>query len=99
MSSFTRAFPLIDMAIRSDGDGRTVEAYAAVWDTPTKVSDIQGRYIEQMARTAFDQSIAERGDRPWPVLFNHGLTVHGTPSDTDSAAPNRRRPPQQEAGR
>lgn len=80
----TRSFPLLDISIRSGGDGRTVEAYAAVWDTPTKIHDQEGRYLEQIARTAFDETITVRGDKPWPVLFNHGLTVHGTPSDLDS---------------
>lgn len=84
MSNFTRSFPLLDLAIRSEGDGRTVEAYAAIWDTPTRVKDGQGKYLEQISRTAFDQTLAERGDKPFPVLFNHGLTVHGTPSDLDS---------------
>ena len=84
MNGFTRSFPLLDLAIRSGGDGRTVEAYAAVFDTPVHVVDAHGEYREQITRTAFNKTIADRGTKPWPVLFNHGLTVHGTPSAMDS---------------
>lgn len=83
-AEFTRSFPLLDISVRSGGDGRTVEAYAAVWDTPTPISDHEGRYEEQIARTAFDRTLAHRGDKPWPVIFNHGMTLHGTPSPLDS---------------
>jgi HK97 family phage prohead protease len=82
MSDYTwRAYSLLDIHIRSGGDGRTVEAYAAVWDSPTQISDAHGDYLEQISPTAFNRTIANRGDRPWPVLFNHGLTLHGTPSE------------------
>ncbi len=80
-NNVTRSFPLLDIAIRSGGDGRTVEAYAAVWDTPVEVSDGQGRYIEQISRTAFNKTIADRGSMPYPVLFNHGMTLFGTPAE------------------
>lgn len=79
MSDFTRSFPLLDISIRSGGDGRTVEAYAAVWDSPTDIADGQGRYREQIARTAFNAAIARRSS--YPVMFNHGMTMYGTPSD------------------
>lgn len=84
MSEFTRSFELLDICVRSGGDGRTVEAYAAVWDSPTPIADRDGRYEEQIARTAFDRTLAHRGDKPWPVIFNHGMTIHGTPSPMDS---------------
>lgn len=82
MTDFTRSFPLLDIAVRSGGDGRTVEAYAAVWDTPTEISDQQGRYREQIARTAFNEA---RARSSYPVMFNHGMTMYGTPSDRWSA--------------
>lgn len=81
---FTRTFPLLDISVRNGGDGRTVEAYAAVWDTPTSIADHEGRYEEQISRTAFDRTLAHRGDKPWPVIFNHGMTLHGTPSPLDT---------------
>ncbi len=84
MSDFVRSYALLDISIRSGGDGRTVEAYAAVWDTPVRVVDLDGEYLEQIDRAAFNRTIEHRGDRPWPVLFNHGMTLHGTPSEVDT---------------
>ncbi|TDE40505.1 hypothetical protein E1295_31900 [Nonomuraea mesophila] len=83
MTYFTRAFPLDDISIRSDGDGRTVVAYAAVFDTPTEIRDRDGHYLEEISRTAFDKSLGERGNR-FGVLYNHGATLHGTPSERAS---------------
>lgn len=82
-SLFVRSFPLEDISIRSGGDGRTVEAYAAVWDTPAAVRDHQGTYMEQITRTAFNKTIAERGLN-FGVFYNHGRTLAGTPSDRGS---------------
>lgn len=83
MSDFTRAFALEDIHIRSGGDGRTVEAYAAVFDLPTPISDHQGRYLETISPTAFNKTIADKGTR-FGVFYNHGLTIMGTPSDRGS---------------
>lgn len=80
---FTRAYPLDDIRIRSSGDGRTVEAYAAVFDTPSEIHDQDGHYLEVIGRNAFDKTIAERAGR-FGVFYNHGLTLHGTPSDRHS---------------
>jgi HK97 family phage prohead protease len=82
-SYFTRSFPLDDIRVRSGGDGRTVEAYASVFDTPTEIRDRDGHYYEVISRSAFDKTIAERGTR-FGVFFNHGLTLHGTPSERHS---------------
>jgi len=81
--TFLRSYPLDDICIRSGGDGRTVEAYAAVFDTPAEINDVHGHYVEVIARTAFNKTIAERGTKVG-VFYNHGLTLHGTPSDTGS---------------
>lgn len=78
---FQRTYALEDISIRAGGDGRTVEAYAAIWDVPVEISDQQGRYREQISRSAFNKTIAERGSKPWPVIFNHGMTIYGTPSE------------------
>lgn len=83
MTYFTRSFPLDDITIRSDGDGRTVVAYAAVFGTPSEIRDRDGHYLEEIARTAFDKSLNERGTR-FGVLYNHGATLHGTPSERAS---------------
>lgn len=82
-TTFTRSYPLDDIRVRSGGDGRTVEAYAAVFDTPSEIKDQDGHYLEVIGRNAFDKTIAERGGK-FGVFFNHGLTLHGTPSERHS---------------
>ena len=85
MTSFTRSFPLDDIAIRSGGDGRTVVAYAAVFDVETEISDFQGNYREVIDRTAFNKTLADNGKRlAVRCFYNHGMTIHGTPSEMDS---------------
>lgn len=83
MSRVLRSFPLDDITIRSGGDGRTVDAYAAVFDTPTPISDRQGDYLEVLAPTAFDRTIAMKGTR-FGVFYNHAMTLAGTPSERGS---------------
>jgi HK97 family phage prohead protease len=53
----------------SDGDGLTLEGYAAVFDSPTFISDRLGEYEETIAPGAFKRSVNARK----PVLqFDHG---------------------------
>lgn len=81
-----RSFPLEDIRIRSTGDGRTVEAYAAVFDTPVPISDRDGVYLEQIAPSAFKKAIhdaAPSGSRTgWltKAIFNHGRDMYGHPA-------------------
>ncbi len=94
--TFLRAYPLEDIRIlsRAQGqeyaDGRTVEALVAVWDRPAEIMDGQGHYVETNAPTAFDKAINDarpQGSRAnWRVgvFYNHGMTLHGTPSDVGS---------------
>jgi HK97 family phage prohead protease len=87
---FTRSFPLEDISIRAGGDGRTVDAYAAVFDTPVPIHDADGDYIEVIDAAAFNRilpKLAPQGGRAsWRcgVFYNHGMTIHGTPSDKHS---------------
>jgi HK97 family phage prohead protease len=87
---FVRSFPLQDISIRAGGDGRTVDAYATVFDTPAPIHDQDGDYIEVIDRRAFDRiltKIGPAGGRSnWRcgVFYNHGMTLHGTPSDRNS---------------
>lgn len=94
-SIYMRAFPIEDVRIltRANGsefaDGRTVEALTAVFDQETPIFDGQGRYRERINRTAFDRSLqhlAPQAGRGWKVgvFYNHGMTIHGTPSDSNS---------------
>lgn len=78
-----RSFPIDDLVVRSDGDGRTVEAYAAVFGTPAEIDDFDGHYWEVIDRAAFNGVIA-RNVLP-PVFFNHGRDMFGFPSDKWSA--------------
>jgi HK97 family phage prohead protease len=75
----SRAYALEDLHVRSDGSGRVVEAYAAVFNTRTEVMDQDGHYHEELAPTSFATTIATRGTN-FGVLFNHGRTVDGEPN-------------------
>ncbi len=77
---FTRSFPLEDIAILKEGDGRTVEAYASVFRSPAEVHDQDGHYLEDIDPGAFTRTIQHKVNR-FGVFYNHGLTIHGTPSD------------------
>lgn len=53
----------------STGDGRTMEGYAAVFDTPTEINSWEGNFSERIAPGAFKKTLRERK----PVLqFDHG---------------------------
>lgn len=93
---FLRAYPLEDIRIlsRAQGseyaDGRTVEAFTAVFNRQAEIVDGQGHYLEEIDPAAFDRAIDHarpQGSRSrWNVgvFYNHGLTLHGTPSDRGS---------------
>lgn len=90
---FLRAYMLEDCRIlsRAEGaefaDGRTVEAYAAVFDIETEIQDSEGHYLEVIDRAAFNRAIEHArpagGRLSWrtKVFYNHGMTLYGTPSE------------------
>lgn len=84
---YARSWALDDIEILrgadGHGDGRTVRAYAAVFDTPTEIKDQHGHYIEQIDRRAFNRQIGLGIDRV-NVFYNHTLTAMGTPSELGS---------------
>lgn len=81
---YDRTFALDGIEIsRAAKDGRTVEAYAAVFDTPAEITDRYGHYMETIHRSAFDEAIA-RGVEQVGVFYHHAMTMHGTPSDLGS---------------
>lgn len=58
--------------IRADdegADGLTLEGYAAVFDTPTRIDSWEGEFDEQIAHGAFRKSLRERTPR---LQFDHG---------------------------
>jgi HK97 family phage prohead protease len=89
-AEYMRLYPLEDIHIlrsADGGDGRTVEAFAAVFDDPAEIADHEGHYIEVIERAAFNKVLADasraRGGFPGSVkvLYNHGMTIQGTPSE------------------
>jgi HK97 family phage prohead protease len=88
---FRRIWELEDIHIisRADGDksGRLVEAYAAVFNVPAEIHDDQGDYNEVNDPGVFNRAVdhASKLTRlPFRCIYNHGLTLHGTPSDRGS---------------
>ena len=79
---FTRSYILDDISIKP-GDGRTVDAYAAVFNVPSQVHDPDGEYEEVIDPAAFNRTLehSRRSGSGFPVLFNHGMTLFGTPSE------------------
>jgi HK97 family phage prohead protease len=88
MTAYIHRSTPVEIAVKDDG--RTVEAYAAVFDVPARVSDVEGRYMEVIDRTAFNKAIADArpqgGRQAWKVgvFYNHGMTLHGESSDAFS---------------
>ncbi|MEK9723678.1 MAG: HK97 family phage prohead protease [Rhodospirillaceae bacterium] len=75
-----RAVPLADLEVK----GRTVTAYAAAFDSPASVYDPQftpARHLESVARSAFTRALNAGAGPKAKVLFNHGKTIDGTPSE------------------
>lgn len=62
------------------GDGRTVEAYATPFGIATEVKDQHGHYMETIAPGAFDEAL-RGGFGAVKVFYNHGMNLHGQPSD------------------
>lgn len=76
--TYDRTFELDGIEILSrakGGDGRTVEAYAAVFDVPTEIHDQHGDYVERNDRRAFNMAINSGAVRKALPLYNHGLSV------------------------
>lgn len=82
-TSFVRSVALDDIRIRKGGTGRTVEAYAAVFNSPAEIMDADGHYEEVNAAAAFNRTIAHRQGR-FPVVYHHGMTLAGTASERGS---------------
>ena len=89
-AEFMRIYSLEDIhIIRSEqgGDGRVVEAYAAVFGQEAEIQDHQGHYLEVIEPSAFSRAIdhASRARGGFAssvkVLWNHGRDLSGNPSD------------------
>lgn len=66
----TRSVPFeVTRTEDADGDGLTLEGYAAVFDQPTRIDSWEGKFDETIQRGAFKKTLSERT----PVLqFDHG---------------------------
>src|SRR6266702_482813 len=88
-SEFIRIYSLEDIAVISaeqGGDGRVVEAYAAMFGQEAKIHDHEGHYIEVIEPSAFNRAI-EHASRArggfasaFKVLWNHGRDLSGNPA-------------------
>jgi phage head maturation protease len=78
------SIPLDDIRIRSGGTGRTVEAYAAIFDEPAEIVDADGHYYEQSTTRPRSPAPSQHRQDGFPVVYNHGMTIAGTPSDRGS---------------
>lgn len=75
---FARSFALDDIQIldrAKGGDGRTVEAYAAVFNVPKEIHDRNGDYMETIHPTAFNRTLSQGAATRSLYLYNHGLSV------------------------
>jgi HK97 family phage prohead protease len=89
-AEYMRLYALEDIHIlrsADGGDGRTVEAYAAVFGEPAEIVDHEGHYVEVIDPAAFNRAIdhASRARGGFPgsvkVLWNHGRDLSGAASD------------------
>jgi phage head maturation protease len=80
----TRAYELEDIHIKP-GTGRSVEAYATVFDTEAEIVDTEGHYLEVNDPHAFDKHLQRMGGVfRVGVFYNHGKTLHGKSSEAGS---------------
>ena len=67
--NLTRAVPFQLERADGEGDGLTLEGYAAVFDAPTRIDSWEGTFDEVITRGAFAKTLKERT----PVIqFDHG---------------------------
>ena len=62
----------VDFELVPDSDGLTLEGYAAVFDSPTRISNLrEGDFIETIKRGAFARAV--RANPKPKMQFEHGL--------------------------
>lgn len=83
---FVRSYTLDDIRVAKTTDGRTVEAYAAVFNSRTEVRDKDGHYYEEIDPKAFNRAINRPPFHPM-VIYNHGLDLFGRPASGANTVP------------
>lgn len=73
---FVRSFELDDVEIKRARNGRTVTAYAAVFDQPAEIRDVHGHYWEGIHRSSFNRTLSH-GIGKVGVFYNHGYDLSG----------------------
>lgn len=90
---YFRTYELEDIHIvrtaQGDSTGRLVEAYATAFNAPAQIHDFEGDYIEEIDPAAFNKVLSDIGRSragfgKVKVMYNHGMTIHGTPSERGS---------------
>jgi HK97 family phage prohead protease len=90
---YFRTYELEDIhivrAAQGDATGRLVEAYATAFNSPAEIHDHQGHYLEEIDPAAFNKVLADLGRSragfgKVKVMYNHGMTIMGTPSERGS---------------
>jgi len=90
---YFRTYELEDIHIvrtaQGDSTGRLVEAYATAFNAPAEIHDFEGHYVEEIDPAAFNKVLADIGRSragfgKVKVMYNHGMTIHGTPSERGS---------------
>jgi HK97 family phage prohead protease len=75
-----RTYDLDDFDVKRSGPkGRTVTAYAAVFDQETEIRDVHGHYFEGIHRSSFNRTLS-RGINRVNVFYNHGYDLSGKPN-------------------
>ena len=92
-ATYFRTYELEDIhivrAAQGDSTGRLVEAYATAFNAPAEIQDFEGHYIEEIDPAAFNKVLSDIGRSragfgKVKVMYNHGMTIHGTPSERGS---------------
>ena len=90
---YFRTYELEDIhivrAAQGDATGRLVEAYATAFNSPAEIHDFEGHYVEEIDPSAFNKVLADIGRSrsgfgKVKVMYNHGMTIMGTPSERGS---------------
>jgi HK97 family phage prohead protease len=80
LASSERYAPLSDCSTRTENGERYVDALAAVFNVPQEIRDRDGHYLEILDPASFNRTVEQRGTN-FQVMFNHGKTMYGTPSE------------------
>lgn len=64
-----RSVPFRAVSAPADGDGRTLDGYAAMFNSPTRIDSWEGRFDERISPGAFKKSLRENTPK---MQFDHG---------------------------